>query len=277
MDDHTQSSSDTDETPTVYRLYSPITLEAGSTITIECDTPIEVRDANLKSATTISTSGPLSLSVTVRTHLQPAGPYGPAFVRGWNKLALELKYLILKSNLVSARAVTSHCVQYWDTSEYQKYLRTTPELAALARQVFHESNTFVLHVLKRPVSRPHPSVRPFIRRVELDIPLAGAQWQMLANSAPNGFGFPNLQSVSVHFRFSMFANRTREARRAMKSIASTNPVSFPCVGKVRFELSDPPDTRYDPFHRGSNNSESEPVPGSVKRFQDKIASYISFA
>jgi hypothetical protein len=113
-------------------------------ISVSSASPINVGGITIWSAT------PLLISTTSSIKLASTAPLGAGFVRGWNKLSDELKTRVLSNILTLERAIdvdNFHVVNDACPATIQIYfkcLRSTPELAALAKPVFYSRNTFII-------------------------------------------------------------------------------------------------------------------------------------
>jgi hypothetical protein len=73
------------------------------------------------------------------------------FAHRWNSLPIELKELIISYDAVSHDAQTAQsveeCHRWWDytvAGQLHEHLRSTPEFAGIAQEVFCRQNTFSL-------------------------------------------------------------------------------------------------------------------------------------
>jgi hypothetical protein len=137
---------------------------------------------------------------------------GPAFAKGWSKLPAELKLLIIERNVSTLgkfRPInryasvfeTSRCFDRSNLEVLYHHLRMTPEIAALAKQVFYNSNGFNLGVTSfRGDMALFPDVLPghLVQRIEISVVLGIEKpWSLLDAVYKQSAALPTLQYVQV--------------------------------------------------------------------------------
>jgi hypothetical protein len=158
---------------------------------------------------------------------------GSDFARGWHKLPNELKTTILAFNLVCHPVIIHRSAlgDPGDVSSYGHQLRSTPEIAQLAREIYYTKNTFRLKKIVRKEHTGHgrrtrihcfayPTHCPnvLIRSLEIHCGLVQSYCTHLRRLARSDYDFQNLCSIKIEV-----------------------------FGKPRSGLSLIPDGRADPF------------------------------
>lgn len=141
------------------RIFHPMVLCGSSLdLTIRSLSPITINGLTIWSRSPIRVihSDQNTISIAPQTNLN-AG-----FARGWCSLPVELKECIIAYNLVSHRTLRSQrmdkCVK-WENPEISSllhHLRSTPEIAGIARPIYYKHNTFRLSPESKYVSLPMP-------------------------------------------------------------------------------------------------------------------------
>ncbi|KAF1958223.1 hypothetical protein CC80DRAFT_503009 [Byssothecium circinans] len=122
----------------------PHNVAGNTTVIVNALHEVIINGVKLRSATRIYVT-PLE-----STTIAPAAPLGSEFADGWKKLPDELKLKVLAHNLVDAEPLSAErCKLEGEhmadvTTNLYHHLRTTPEIAALAKEVFYTENTFML-------------------------------------------------------------------------------------------------------------------------------------
>ncbi|KAJ4360802.1 uncharacterized protein N0V89_001369 [Didymosphaeria variabile] len=126
------------------------------------------------------------------------------FVRGWNKLPLELRIHILEFNLIYIAPYKA--TEDATTSILLPYLRMTKEIADLAREIYFKKNVICLEVRRqdgrrRALRYPPPLSNRFIRRLEVELAFidfaTSRFWPKIPDLASGRYGFPNLRFLHI--------------------------------------------------------------------------------
>jgi hypothetical protein len=144
---------------------------------------------------TIWSTAPIHVTASSTIELASTAGLGTHFAHGWNKLSDELKARILVENLIMPRGIdvddfhgaSDDCPAAFKA--YLDCLRSTPEIAALAKQVFYSRNTFLIcPTLESPssgqgtswtVAYPHRDVCSSITRLAIQVGLFKKGWNFL--------------------------------------------------------------------------------------------------
>lgn len=114
---------------------------------------------------------PIHLCSSSPTHVIPSGVLSPEFARGWSTLPAELKLVILRYDLIRPWSIRPSNANRAIRDTLFPYLRMTPEIANLSRDLFFGENKIVILPLPEEPSMnrglPPGSVRPLIKNVSL--------------------------------------------------------------------------------------------------------------
>jgi hypothetical protein len=185
------------------RIRKPLHMPAGSWMWIILPWPLKAIAQGSGSASQIDCTETVYFSPYIDTWLVPTVSLDISFASGWSNLPDELKAQILSHNLTFPEAIDP-CEE--SLLALYHHLRTSPEIAALAREAFYQSNTFRLRRhyggsrrhqchrhLQHRIRLPHPSASALIRRVAIDISISRrADWSQLQKVSQGGHGFTNL-------------------------------------------------------------------------------------
>ncbi|KAF1958167.1 hypothetical protein CC80DRAFT_546403 [Byssothecium circinans] len=154
--------------------------------------------------------------------LLPTQEWDHKFSDGWNKLPAELKVQILGHNLTFPKPIMAD----WRRREFTDrlkalyhHLHMTPEIASLARNIFYETNTFVISAEEHPspeaqllynspkafatatIPRIRTSLNPIARtnthHINFRLLIYSSHWAVLKRLSVGEFGFNNLRRVRV--------------------------------------------------------------------------------
>ncbi|KAF2449796.1 hypothetical protein P171DRAFT_517438 [Karstenula rhodostoma CBS 690.94] len=183
------------------RVHTPMTLKENTTHKLSSPYGIIVGGIKLWSATPIHIS-PLDEDVDVL----PVEKLGNDFSAGWNKLPIELKLMIV--SFVVADPMPLGYLDCDPRSEYGanwcylELLRSTPEIAELAKEAFYSVNAFRVvtiiafnpnRVLKRPPREFSNRIRHLEIRIGHNVPCGFLKKLSSQNSE-----FPRLEYVTIH-------------------------------------------------------------------------------
>jgi hypothetical protein len=259
-----EPDSNTVAEPSVTHLTTIMTVEKGNTILVTCDSQIEL-ELSPGVCTVVSAVTPITIRAQNKITLSPAAPLGQTFGRLWKMLPTELKYEILRYNLVTEspygrwRSLSAYQEKRWEDSRMfraretkdrvdeaerhekpqVKYFAMGPEIAPLARRVFYENNNFSIGRMFRDnmssytttgFRAPNMAVRPWTKHVTVDIHLRWSDWESLHNLAEGDNGFENLKTVHIITR------QIGDVREYILDLDEELYVEFKCVGRI--ELRD---------------------------------------
>jgi hypothetical protein len=178
---------------------------------------------------------------------------GPAFAKGWSKLLAELKLLIIEKNVstlgklrpLNRYARVFETRRHFDRSNLEvlyHHLRMTPEIAALAKQVFYNSNGFNLSVTSTCGDMGlFPAVVPghLVQRIEISLILGIEKpWSLLDAVYKQSAALPTLQYVQVAIFLGeeyLYAVSTRgNLINYWLEEHSAKYVRFRCAGELAF-------------------------------------------
>lgn len=182
-----------------------MTLAAHSTYPIFCASPILLHLPNAK-PTRLHSSAPIYITAENPVYIVPTTPPGPTFAAGWDKLSDELKVMILQNNLVLDHSIRGDAWNEDVAHALFPYLRMTPEIAGLAKEIFYSKNTFeiLLFFLRSPhrdeewvLKAPSSPFREIIRRIELMTEFWPAPFCIFPHLADYQSAFPALQHIHI--------------------------------------------------------------------------------
>lgn len=239
MSDHLVSKptqNRVDEADVEIHLQTPmeIKLEEGSVHRISSPTPFYIAGIKFWSAAPIHIYGPTS----PRLEIKPGDDLGPGFSRGWHKLPDELKLKVLEFNLIYGGPLE---YEYsfpgrHDIVEYGNLLRSTPEIAAMSREIYYTKNTFRVeiesynrfdyncHNRGQFLAFPNPMNNSLIRSLEFIITIEGLSSAALRRFIVGSYGFHDLRSLRIVL---IGGIQERSMFRRLKK-----PFRFGCNGKV---------------------------------------------
>jgi hypothetical protein len=259
-----EPDSNTVAEPSVTHLTTIMTVEKGNTILVTCDSQIEL-ELSPGVFTVISAATPITITAQNKITLSPATPLGQTFGQLWKMLPTELKYEILRYNLVIEgpygrwRSWSALEEKRWKDAKLfpskdakdradeekrheksqMKYFAMGPEIAPLARRVFYENNNFSIGAMFRDnmsayttsgFRAPNMAVRPWIKHVTVDIHLNWSDWESLQSLAEGDNGFENLKTVHIITR------QIGDLREYILDLDEELYVEFKCIGRI--ELRD---------------------------------------
>jgi len=251
LDDMSQSSLSTSavmaESSTEHKATETLSLHniyrmaPQSSMQIASAHPMRISDITVWSAT------PIHITVSATSELATTAELGPDFACGWSNLSEQLKARILSTNLTVACAIDANDFQGAtdDMPPAHKFyfdcLRATPEIAALAKQIFYGSNTFKVQPIQTAqtsgwrMAYPHPDVRTSISRLALQVDLLGKRWKFVREFADRVHeDFHNIKYVKVIFVNTPSAANGgkiwKDIWQTWRGFARTS-VSFPCKGR----------------------------------------------
>lgn len=204
-----------DSTENPLYLYHSITIDPGRSLVITCKDPIP-----LENGMTIHPRLPLKLEAPQHKQLtlRPDFRLTPEFARGWNNLPVELKTRILERNLSNLLGTSrKHGLRQGDEKTILfRYLRMTPEIAHLSREIYYKNNTFMVSMeinrivldfhrarYENVACYPPRSGNRFIRTVNISIEAKRSlreYWPMIQRMDSGGYGFQNLRFVGIRVR-----------------------------------------------------------------------------
>ena len=221
--------------------------ETGSVRSVSSRTPFMINGVKVWSSTPIhiyaSEEGQHVL-------IQPTDGLGSEFVQGWNKLPDELKTRVLAFNLVAHKPI-----DYWSTlagpgpnkTQFDHHLRTTSEIATLAKEIYYNRNTFSIEESSfsftgqapPPGTRggisylayPNPTINCLIRSLKLDMLLTDMNSEHLIRLSNGTYGFPKLLHLEIVFTLSL-GIRTPEDVDSVFELLLPFSIYFGCKGKV---------------------------------------------
>ncbi|KAF2249524.1 hypothetical protein BU26DRAFT_565169 [Trematosphaeria pertusa] len=199
------------ETPnqTALVIYWPMNIAANTSLWLSCNGPLEIKSVGVTERLLVQSSSPILINTKSCIDIVP--PLTSGFVKGWHKLPDELKLQVLEHNvLVSGLIGGSAQPDQVKEKHLFPYLRMTPEIAALAKEIFYTKNAFAIN---RTSGFPHSPFglddgpcylsypkRPLsdqLRFVTFATSMHQADFDLLARLANGEFGFRNLQHVTI--------------------------------------------------------------------------------
>lgn len=184
------------------RLFTPLHIPHGKSVSAVSQTPILVRESAIIWAATpifIQPTSSYGINVELSENL------GQDFATGRNNLPDELKVRILSYLLVFDHSLGErHSLLYWSaaSNRLMSCLRSTPEIANLAREIFYSKNIFFLktHDGCFPnLKYPPTAINHYIRRLEILASVRRGTWLYLKYLANGRYGFKNLQHLKLIF------------------------------------------------------------------------------
>jgi hypothetical protein len=114
-----------------------------------------------------------------------------------------------------------------------EYLSMGPDIAPIAHTFWYEINDFVLDIRNGVLTAPNPSLRPNIRRLEVQLSRVNRpDWAALQKLAAGGYGFENVRHVSIEI-VSKRACHQQELH-AFFHLLVHQPIGFSCAGEVSY-------------------------------------------
>ncbi|KAF2634732.1 hypothetical protein P280DRAFT_474427 [Massarina eburnea CBS 473.64] len=137
---------------------------------------------------------PIEISFRVSVWLRPAVRLQATFRDGWKKLPNELKMKVLGVSLTDTRPLEPGNTYY-----LSNFLRMTPEIAALAKEVYYTTNTFKIPLYRPCMTLPNPAIRRYVRRIYILLSYIqlDRHWDWVRRLACGEFGFHGLRHVTL--------------------------------------------------------------------------------
>lgn len=184
----------------VVNIFWPMTLPAYASFSI--NSPFPLKFSYPRSASVILTlEAPVHFSSPISVQIIPSGFLSPGFASGWCSLPIELKLAILRHNVLYNSVIWPANANAAMHSSLFPYLRMTPEIAHISRNLFFAENAFVILPQQEALSMfrnsPPPAIRPFLRRVTLLTWLEPRDWETIDAVAQETLGFEGLTHVEV--------------------------------------------------------------------------------
>ncbi|KAF2824624.1 hypothetical protein CC86DRAFT_383438 [Ophiobolus disseminans] len=138
---------------------------------------------------------------------------------------------------------------HYDVTSFGHHLRSTPEIASFARELYYARNTFILQTHhwsftgqphqrnEHYIAYPPRAVNVFIRSIVVKVSFLRMDLAHVRRLADGEFGFENLRQIIVLIE--SLHSRLTPQDEPMIAEGRRNPVRFGCEG--RFEVSE-----YDP-------------------------------
>jgi len=231
----------------VFRLHTPMHLipAVGSVRAVSSPTPFMINGVKIWSSAPIHIyDGGGEFSVC----LQPADALGADFVDGWHKLPDELKVRVLAFNLSHEMEIDYHrsLNQGYDITNFGHHLRSTPEIASFARDLYYARNTFRLRQQNYPfnarpsqanggqyLAYPRRPLNSLVRSIILELSSIHLDLRHARRLANGDCGFENLRHIEV--QIDMYLPFRWERRNPVIEDGQRNPVRFGCEGSVEFK------------------------------------------
>ncbi|KAF2875701.1 hypothetical protein BDV95DRAFT_654568 [Massariosphaeria phaeospora] len=211
---------------------------------------------------------------------KPSQRLNAMFATGWNKLPDELKVRILEYNLQTTRICGKRAVR----KILLPYLRMTPDIATLSKEIFYKTNKFHFNITNDEVERgvihhpmlpllisrpPSQVVAPQIRHLAVTTYLSEATWAVLIEISKGGYGFQALTTLEITIDMSLL-NRVRDFWKFAEEVLGEG-VSFSCHGHVRFVSF----TTKEPEVKAEIRSKIRfcPIQSKASRLQESYHSY----
>ncbi|KAF2635719.1 hypothetical protein P280DRAFT_473632 [Massarina eburnea CBS 473.64] len=269
------------------KIHHPHQMLRSETIDILSPTPIQVAPGVF-----ISSASPITIttSKSAITLLAPTERLGTGFGRGWNKLPVELKLHILRYNVSAQEGYANTSCSFcempifndkvhvgcpyirngkwlnrscdFDVMKEKKlyrYMRLTPEIAALAKEIFYGTHIFEFMYHLPPMLCLRERNR-FVRRLNLvEISMSEnsspSPWEILSNLSKKQYGFTNLSRIHITFAAEFIADTFNNyCISAEETLLPHNPmmnysierrmaasIQFPCEGFVGLCAASGPD------------------------------------
>jgi hypothetical protein len=246
-----------------FRVFNPMALDSSRLgQEIYSPSPITIGNVTVWSATPIRIIG-TRFSEYGLVHIEPTASLQPSFVKGWNTLPDELKERILWCSVVTGipkeNRETTDLIYHFEILMH--HLRTTPEMAKLACDMYYKHNTFVLEPhsdfslpwvfgRNRPKYLRYPklSVNMLIRSVIFICGIYPAEWELLSRFARGDYGFENLRQLKLTFLARDFLRRLHSFSQFLGTVVAGG-LRFACEGDLVVQ-SERPD-----FHGWDSESE----------------------
>ena len=225
---------------------TPFKLTAGAWLWLASPLPVKVITDNTENSAQIACEQGVYVKAQSETK-----PLSRHFAMGWSKLPDELKIQIIEKNLKFESAVDSHDTDGKDTCLMLRglhhHLRTTPEIAELAKQIFYTSNTFLLrrasssHWFVPTLRFPSPRINNLVRWLRFEIRLGSRkEWRYLIQLAGGDYGFCNLRYVHLVLNWKLIPwefteDPSEEVFKGWLSRRCMGNVIFKCKGSIVFE------------------------------------------
>ncbi|KAF2875697.1 hypothetical protein BDV95DRAFT_603106 [Massariosphaeria phaeospora] len=231
---HFDSSALPEDAQKPVQRWNSLKLRANTSIQLYSDAPMEISSGqishNLPSDLRIHFTTPVLVTAPKDLTIWTTLPLGPEFTKGWSKLPDELKVLVLSFNLVFRQRI----YQYSLPNAFLPYLRITPEIARLAKQVYYSDNIFRVPY-KIPANCPFATL---LRHLELEAAPTPQSFSALQSTAERCASLPDLKSIRIVFRcLGMYDDQGRLATAELGYVAhfkntfTTNTASQ-CNGEV---------------------------------------------
>jgi len=180
---------------------TPLQMPAGSCLWVTAPSALHVVSAStiIKSVTQLTCTNAVYLRPHHDTWLIPSLQLNVAFATGWNKLPTELKVQILSYNLSFPETIDRCETNILQALDH--HLRVSPEIAALAKEIFYCQNTFRIR-LKRMLSHHglplFPIAHESMRKIVVDVLMGSfTDWETLSKISKGSHGLSNLRYVNV--------------------------------------------------------------------------------
>jgi hypothetical protein len=196
--------------------------------------------------------------------LELSKPLEPTFADGWNRFPDELKLRVLSNLLILDHNIDRHD-PFIDPKSPERslysYLRMTPDIARLAKEIFYTKNIFFLeahtddfggfdghiqhkgYVYREFYARPNLATALFIRELEINIRLTNEEWSDLARIANGAYGFQNLRMVRLTIDLDHAGIKDEDEvlytiLEAGNLVEDLDQIIFSCKGSIEYELSE---------------------------------------
>ncbi|KAF1958159.1 hypothetical protein CC80DRAFT_546398 [Byssothecium circinans] len=192
--------------PETLTLFSPIELEAPFKIQLISSHGLHIffDDPSQHAQTPILICKGAKITSNVTLYFQPAGPVGPDFVAGWNKLPDEILMEIVAQDLFSIFGRR----RYSDRAMLDQ-VRKTPQIAGIVMEAFYKYNTFELRLRRRGNKASEPEeVRFFfaypprrfnnlVQFLRFRLTVQPDAFRFLRKLLEGEYGFENLRELDV--------------------------------------------------------------------------------
>ncbi|KAF3036256.1 hypothetical protein E8E11_002599 [Didymella keratinophila] len=148
----------------------PMTIPAHADFQFTSPFPLKVSSAH-SAVFTLTLDAPVLISPTQPINIESAGVLSAGFARGWCRLPVELKLDILRHGVIRHSTIWPANANRAMHDSLFSYLQMTPEIAALARQLYFAENSFVILAPQEEFTMfrgwPPSSVRSLLRKITL--------------------------------------------------------------------------------------------------------------
>ncbi|KAF1958168.1 hypothetical protein CC80DRAFT_502961 [Byssothecium circinans] len=190
----------------------------------------------------IAANAPVMLRLSQGRWITSKAPLGCMFEKCWSRLPDELKLRVLRTQLVQSLPV-----ERANKAEFYHYLKMTPEIAALSKDIYYKENTFNIGPIPLRgqsslfgdigLCGPALETRPFVHHLTftLGIDPSGMEWRLLKRLANGEFGYTNLVHVEIQVPWDMKRRRDHRIDTSVKDWSSkynywlSGSVEFPCA------------------------------------------------